>query len=108
MVLVNNGTASTSELLSGALHDNNRAKLLGTHTFGKGRTQRWRLLQDGSTLLVSSASITTPAHHEIHQVNPKEHALGTSELIVVTLCQCWHHSLHMIAIEHQLWAPFST
>lgn len=68
VVLVNHGTASTSELLSGALHDNNRAKLLGTHTFGKGRTQRWRLLQDGSTLLVSSASITTPAHHEIHQV----------------------------------------
>ena len=80
VVLVNHGTASTSELLSGALHDNNRAKLLGTHTFGKGRTQRWRLLQDGSTLLVSSASITTPAHHEIHQVNPAEHVSGTSSL----------------------------
>ncbi|CAM6114043.1 unnamed protein product [Calypogeia fissa] len=47
-LLVNNGTASASEVLAGALKDNNRAVIVGETTFGKGRIQSIFLLSDGS------------------------------------------------------------
>ncbi|MCJ1425708.1 hypothetical protein MMC29_003608 [Sticta canariensis] len=69
VVLVNGGTASTSEVLSAALQAQHRALLLGEHTFGKGRTQRVLPLQDGSTLLVSNALLTSPAHTAIDKAS---------------------------------------
>lgn len=69
VVLVNHSTASTSELLAGALHDELHAPLIGTTTFGKGRTQRVIRLSDGkSTLLVSTLKYFTPQHSTIHSV----------------------------------------
>lgn len=68
VVLVNGGTASTSELLAGALHDDVGAQLLGSRTFGKGRTQRVIRLSDGSALLVSIALYTTPAGTPVDKV----------------------------------------
>jgi C-terminal processing protease CtpA/Prc len=69
VVLVNHSTASTSELLAGALHDELRAPLIGTTTYGKGRTQRVIRLADGkSTLLVSTLKYLTPAHVAIDNV----------------------------------------
>ena len=65
MILVNGETASTSEMLTGALHAAGRAVTAGAHTFGKGRTQRVLPMRDGSTLLVSASLITTPAHERI-------------------------------------------
>ena len=65
MILVNGETASTSEILTGALHAHGRALVAGAHTFGKGRTQRVLSMRDGSTLLVSASLITTPAHEVI-------------------------------------------
>ena len=65
MILVNGETASTSEMLTGALHAAGRAVTAGAHTFGKGRTQRVLSMRDGSTLLVSASLITTPAHERI-------------------------------------------
>lgn len=64
VILVNSETASTSEILTGALHAHGRALTAGAHTFGKGRT-RVLPMRDGSTLLVSASLITTPAHEVI-------------------------------------------
>ncbi|CAL8472009.1 g11551 [Coccomyxa elongata] len=67
-VLVNGGTASTSELLAGALHAGGRAAMIGEHTFGKGRTQKVLQLRDNSTLLVSNSLVITPALERIDKV----------------------------------------
>lgn len=68
VLLVNDNTASTSEVLAAALQGHKRAVLVGEHTFGKGRTQRVVSLPDGSTLLVSNALLTSPSHARIDKV----------------------------------------
>lgn len=64
-VLVNGGSASASEVLAGALQDHDRAPLIGTATFGKGRVQAIRELTGGSALYVTAASWLTPDGHQI-------------------------------------------
>lgn len=68
VVLVNQGTASASEILAGALQDNGRAKLVGEKTFGKGLIQSLFDLSDGSGLAVTVAKYETPNHHDIHKL----------------------------------------
>lgn len=69
---MNKNTASTSELVAGALHDELAAPLIGTTTYGKGRTQRVMQLSDNtSTLLVSTMKYFTPKHTEIDHVGLK-------------------------------------
>ncbi|WP_287127585.1 S41 family peptidase [Candidatus Cyanaurora vandensis] len=68
VLLVDNGTASASEILAGALQDNKRAQLVGTRTFGKGLIQQVYSLADGSGLAVSIAKYQTPAGRDIHKV----------------------------------------
>jgi carboxyl-terminal processing protease len=67
-VLVNQGTASASEILAGALQDNGRAKLVGEKTFGKGLIQSLFDLTDGAGLAVTVAKYETPNHHDIHKL----------------------------------------
>jgi len=68
VILVNQGTASASEILAGALQDNRRAQLVGEKTFGKGYIQSLFNLSDGSGLAVTIAKYETPNHHDIHKV----------------------------------------
>jgi carboxyl-terminal processing protease len=68
VVLVNQGTASASEILAGALQDNGRAKLVGQKTFGKGLIQSLFDLSDGSGLAVTVAKYETPSHRDIHKL----------------------------------------
>jgi carboxyl-terminal processing protease len=67
VVLVNEGSASASEILSGALQDNNRGVLVGQKTFGKGLVQSVRGLSDGSGMTVTIAKYLTPRNRDIHK-----------------------------------------
>ena len=67
IVLVNEGSASASEIVSGAIRDNNRGKLVGEKTFGKGLVQSMRTLVDGSGLTVTVAKYLTPNGTDINK-----------------------------------------
>ncbi|MGH1394452.1 MAG: carboxyl-terminal processing protease CtpA [Trichormus sp.] len=71
VILVNQGTASASEILAGALQDNQRAKLVGETTFGKGLIQSLFELGDGSGLAVTIAKYETPTHRDINKLGIK-------------------------------------
>jgi len=68
IVLVNEGSASASEILAGALQANDRAKLAGQKTFGKGSVQVIRQMDDGSAIHVTIAKFYTPAGKVINGV----------------------------------------
>jgi len=65
IILINGGSASASEIVSGALHDNGRALLLGTRTFGKGVMQIIIPLKDGAAVKLTTAKYYTPSGESI-------------------------------------------
>lgn len=65
-VLVNKGSASASEILSGAVRDNKEGVLIGTTTFGKGLVQSVRSLNDGSGFKLTVSQYFTPNGEYIH------------------------------------------
>lgn len=69
IVLLTNGySASASEILAGALKDNDRATLVGTKTYGKGVIQTLIKLTDGSGLKMTTEEYYTPNHNKINKV----------------------------------------
>ncbi len=67
IMLVNNGSASASEILSGAIRDNGRGKLLGVKTFGKGSVQKSFNLDDDIGVAITVAKYYTPSGELIHK-----------------------------------------
>jgi carboxyl-terminal processing protease len=67
VVLVNLGSASAAEIVTGCLQDLHRAIILGEKTFGKGSVQSIFPLTDGSALKLTTAKYYTPSHKVIHQ-----------------------------------------
>lgn len=68
VILVNGGSASAAEVLSGSLQDHGRAKLVGLQTYGKGIIQSFYELSDGSALKLTVAHYFTPNGTDIHGV----------------------------------------
>lgn len=65
IVLINEGSASASEIMAAALKENNRAQLVGKKSYGKGSVQTPIKLKDGSTLKVTIAEWLTPKQNHI-------------------------------------------
>jgi carboxyl-terminal processing protease len=71
-VLIDEGSASASEIVAGALKDNGAASLFGVKSFGKGSVQQLEKLSDGSLLKVTIARWYTPSGKNIDKegINP--------------------------------------
>ncbi|MBU1322784.1 S41 family peptidase [Patescibacteria group bacterium] len=67
VVLVNKGSASSSEILSGALRDNQRAKIIGEKTFGKGTIQEALDVAEGAGLHVTTAKWLLPSGQWVNE-----------------------------------------
>ena len=67
VLLVNEASASGSEIVAGALQDHKRALLIGARTFGKGSVQQISTLEDGSALKLTVAKYYTPLGRMIHR-----------------------------------------
>jgi len=71
VVLVDQGSASASELIAGALQDHGRATIVGMPTFGKGSVQTWLTLSNGGGVRITIARWYTPDGHSVSDVGIK-------------------------------------
>ena len=68
VVLINEYSASASEILAGAIQDYNKGTLIGTTTYGKGIVQRIHTLDDGTAIKLTVSAYFTPAGRNIHGI----------------------------------------
>jgi carboxyl-terminal processing protease len=67
VVLINEGSASASEIVAGCIQDLKRAVIVGEKSFGKGSVQSVIELQDGAAMRLTTAKYYTPSHKVIHE-----------------------------------------
>lgn len=91
VVLINGGTAAGSEIVAAALHENHRAALIGTKTFGSGTVQTILPLVEGGAIKFTTAEWSTPDGHAIENagitpdiVSPDEDSLKASKRLFDT------------------------
>jgi carboxyl-terminal processing protease len=91
VVLINVGSASASEIVSGALQDHKRAIIMGTRSFGKGSVQSVMPLKDGNALKLTTARYYTPSGRSIQ-------AAGIEPDILL-------ENIHLAAVEEPEFKP---
>jgi carboxyl-terminal processing protease len=84
VVLVDRGTASAAEIVTGALHDRGRAKVVGTHTYGKGVFQEIEPLPNGGALDFTVGEYFTPSGHNLGGGGVREGAGIKPDIYAVT------------------------
>ncbi|MDP3970591.1 MAG: S41 family peptidase [bacterium] len=67
VILINGGSASASEIVAGALHDHEKALLVGTKSFGKGSVQDYKVFEDKSSIKITIAHWLTPNKVDINK-----------------------------------------
>jgi carboxyl-terminal processing protease len=111
VVLVDNGSASASEVLAGALQDYGVAPLVGVKTFGKGTVQQLLSLVNGGGMKVTIAEYVTPKERHVHGVglspdyvveNPKPAAERTSAMTIDRLLQSSSAGLDVLYLQYRL------
>tara|TARA_B100001996_G_scaffold253753_1_gene197001 strand:+ start:47 stop:1240 length:1194 start_codon:yes stop_codon:yes gene_type:complete len=102
IVMVNEGSASASEIVAGALQDNKRAKILGAKSYGKASVQTIQELSDGSALKLTTARYYTPMGRDIHKhgIDP-DITIKISENDIVSLPEPYDKDKQLFeAIKH--------
>ncbi len=87
-VLIDEGSASSSEILAGALQDNDRGTIVGRRSFGKGLVQRQIPYADGSALRLTTARYYTPTGRSIQ----KPYTIGDDEGYEADLIHRYEHN----------------
>ncbi|MDA8092771.1 MAG: S41 family peptidase [Betaproteobacteria bacterium] len=114
VVLINGGTASASEIVSGALQDHRRALIMGTQSFGKGSVQTILPLGNNTALRLTTALYYTPSGRSIQAegITPnivvpeaKVTALNGNESLMLRESDLAHHFAHRFAKRELKQAP---
>lgn len=110
MVLVNEGSASSSEIVAGALKDLDRATIVGTTTYGKGSVQTVIPLSGGRALKLTTSRYFTPSGESIHQrgIIPDIIVASDDDDPALLLSVGGNLSLDAIAADSQLQTALST
>ena len=96
VVLIDEGSASSSEILAGALQDNDRGTIIGRRSFGKGLVQRQIPYSDGSALRLTIARYYTPTGRSIQ----KPYTIGDEESYAADMVHRYENNEFFLGRQH--------